>query len=106
MTTKSKRTIAVNAEYRLAFPDADNIVIERLITVDPTKSPQYDPEKHSGDIRQEWRSIGKYYATIPKALTGLLEYSVRNGQASTLAEVLDEITAFRRHIDALMGVEV
>ena len=106
MTTKQKRTIAINAEYRLAFPDADNIVIERLVSVDPTKSPTFDPAKHNATIRQEWRGLGKYYATIPKALTGLLEYSIRNGQATTLREALDEITAFRRHIDALMGVEV
>lgn len=105
MTTKSKRTIAINAEYRLAFPDADNIVIERLISVDPTKAPAFDPLKHSPEIRQEWRSIGKHYATVPKALTGLLEYSLRNGQATTLLELLEEVRSFRRDIDLLFGLE-
>lgn len=103
--TKTKRTIAVNEEYRLAFPDADNIVIERLVTIDPTKAPAFDPTKHSGDIRQEWRNIGKYYATIPKALAGLLEYSVRNGQATDIREILNEVAAFRREIGALFGLD-
>lgn len=102
---KSKRTIAINAEYRLAFPDADNIVIERLVIVDPTRSPNFK-DGDDPTIRTEWRNIGKYFGTVPEALTHLLEHSVRTGQATALHEVLDEITAFRRHIDALLGVGV
>lgn len=102
---KPKRTIAINESYRLAFDDA-NIIIERLVTVDPTKSPAFDPTKHSPNIRTEWRSTGKYYATIPKALTALLEYQIRTGEAATLREVLVEIDAFRTHIDGLLGAEV
>ena len=101
----SKRTIDINAEYRLAF-DADNVIIERLVTVDPTKAPAFDPAKQSPEPRQEWRSIGKYYATIPKALSGLLEHSLRNGTATSIREVLVEIDAFRTHIDGLLGAEV
>ncbi|MGN7387781.1 hypothetical protein [Sporosarcina sp. SAFN-015] len=106
MTTPAKRTIAIDAEYRLAFPDADNIVIERLITVDPTKSPAFDPDKHDATIRQEWRSVGKYFATIPRALTFLNEYKIRTGDATTLREVLDELRAFKAHVDALLSAEV
>lgn len=105
-TTQPKRTIAVNDEYRLAFPDADNIVIERLVTVDPTRAPQFDPAKHDATIRQEWRSIGKNFGTVPKALTFLNEYKIRTGNAANLREVLDEIRAFRAHIDGLLGVDV
>src|SRR6185437_12136061 len=105
-TTQSKRrTIAIDSEYRLAFPDADNIVIERLVTVDPTKSPTFDPAKHDATPRQEWRSVGKYFATIPKALTFLNEYKVRTGDAKDFCEVLDEIREFRRHLDDLFGLE-
>lgn len=105
MTTKEKRTIAINAEYRLSFPDADNIVIERLTTIDPTKSPNFNPDKHSPILRTEWRSIGKYFSTIPKALAGLLEYSLCNGEATTLREILEEVATFRREIDALFGLD-
>ena len=103
MTTR--RTIAINADYRLAFDDA-NVMIERLTTVDPTKAPAFDPTKHGTELRQEWKSTGKYYATIPKALTALLEQSIRNGESATLREVLVEIDAFRTHINGLLGAEV
>lgn len=104
--TNTKRTIAIDEEYRLAFPDLSNITIERLVIIDPTKSPTFDPEKHSKEIRTEWRSINKYYSTIPKALSGLLEYKIRTGDATTLREVLYDIKDFRRHIDGLLGSEV
>ena len=102
----SKRTLEINSKYRLAFPDADNIVIERLTTVDPTKAPAFDPTKHSPEIRAEWRSIGKHFGTVPKALTFLNEYLIRTGDAKNLREVLVQIDAFRAHIDGLLGAEV
>ncbi len=105
MTNTKRKTIAIDDEYRLAFPDSDNITIERLVTIDPTKAPAFDPKKHSADLRTEWRSIGKYYATVPKALSGLLEYKIRTGEAASLREVLYEIRDFRRHIDGLLGAE-
>ena len=102
----TKRTLTINEEYRLIFMDAENIGIERLTPIDPTKAPAFDPEKHSADIRYEWRNLGKNYGTIPKALSGVLEYSIRNGTATLLREVLYEIRDFRAHIDELLGVEV
>lgn len=104
MTKPTKRTIAINADYRLTFDDA-NVMIERKVTVDPTKAPAFDPSKHDAAIRTEWRNIGKYYATIPAALSGLLEHSIRNGSATTIREVLVEIDEFRRHINGLLGAE-
>ncbi|MET3658461.1 hypothetical protein [Sporosarcina psychrophila] len=106
--TKPKRTIAINSDYRLTFDDA-NVMIERLVTVDPTKAVNWAEKESEGadpTPRQEWRNTGKYYATIPQALTGLLEHSIRNGEAATLREVLVEIDAFRTHINGLLGAEV
>lgn len=101
----TKRTIAVNANYRL-IADTDNVMIERLVTVDPTKSPAFDATMHSPELRQEWRNIEKYFASIPKALAFLIEYDSRVGADATLGEVLGEIRAFRAHIDVLLGAEV
>lgn len=102
--TKRKH-IAIDDKHRLSL-DADNIQIEVLTAIDPTKAPQYDPAKHSAEIRTEWMSIGKYYSSLPKALTGLLEYSIRTGDAETLAEIRYDIAEFRRHVDGLLGAEV
>jgi hypothetical protein len=102
----TRKTIAIDGtNFRLAF-DADNVMIEELISVDPTKAPAFDASKHDATIRQEWRNIGKYFATIPKALTYLLEYKLRTGDATTLAEVRYDIAEFRRHIDGLLDTEV
>ncbi len=108
MTTKptqSKRIISVNAEYRLAL-DADNVQVERQATVDPMKSPNYDPAKHSPDLRQEWRSIGKYYATIPAALEGVLAHALRSGADTDVRGLLVELQAFRAELRALWSTEV
>lgn len=99
-----KRTIVIDEEYRLVF-DELNVMIERMTTIDPTKAPSFDPDKHDATPRHEWKNIGKYYATIPQAIAGLLDYKMRNGTATNLRELRDEIAGFRRHIDALMGAE-
>lgn len=101
----TKKHIEIDAKHRLSL-DADNIQIEVLTAIDPTKSPQYDPEKHSAEMRYEWQSIGKYYSSLPKALTGLLEYSIRTGDATTLGEIRYDIAEFRRHVDGLLDGEV
>jgi len=98
-----RRTIAINNTYRLSI-DADNVQIESLNTVDPTKSPAFDPAKHSPDIRAEWKSIGKFFSTVPKALTYLQIHSLGDGEDATLLEILAEVKAFRAHIDGLLGV--
>lgn len=103
----TKRTITVNEEYRLVL-SADNVMIERLTTVDPTNAVNWAKKEVEGADPapyEEWRNIGKYFGNIPKALTYLQEYSVRLGDATNLVEVLAEMQAFRRHIDAVLGVE-
>ena len=96
----TKRLIEINADYRLAI-DTDNIQIERLITVDPTRTVGYDPEKHGTEIRQEWRSIGKYYGTIPAALEGVLSHALRSGLDTDIRGLLVEFQSFRDELTAL-----
>ncbi|MBO0602757.1 hypothetical protein I2483_13900 [Sporosarcina sp. E16_3] len=100
-----KRTIAINADYRLSI-DTDNIQIERLTTVDPTKAPAYDPAKHSPDLRYEWKSIGKYYATIPQALEGVLYHALKSGPDTDVRGLLVEFEAFRAELRTLWSSEV
>ena len=101
----TKRIIAINAEYRLAF-DADNIQIERLNTVDPTKAPAFDPEKHSPELRTEWKTIGKYYATIPAAFEGVLKHALSSGPDTDVRGLLVELQAFRTELKALWSTGV
>ena len=101
----TKRTIAINADYRLSI-DADNTQIERLITVDPTKSPNYDAEKHGTEIRHEWRSIGKFYASIPAAREGVLKHALSSGPDTDVRGLLVEMQAFRAELRALWSTEV
>lgn len=54
--------IEISDKYRLTS-DSMQIVIKRKHTVDPTKSPQFDPDKHSADIREEWETW-KYCGTV------------------------------------------
>lgn len=101
----TKRLIEINADYRLAI-DTDNIQIERLITVDPTRTVGYDPEKHGTEIRQEWRSIGKFYSSIPAAFEGVLKHALSSGPDTDVRGLLVEIQSFRAHIDGLLGAEL
>ena len=101
----TKRTIAINAEFRLSI-DVDNVQIERLVTVDPTKSPAFNAEKHDAAIRQEWRSIGKFYASIPAALEGVLKHALSSGPDTDVRGLLVELQAFRTELRALWSTEM
>lgn len=101
----TKRTIEINDDYRLSI-DADNIVIERLTTIDPTKSPNYDAAKQSAAIRQEWRSIGKFYSSISAAFEGVLKHALSSGPDTDVRGLLVELQAFRAELRALWSTEV
>lgn len=100
----TKRTIVINADYRLSI-DTDNVQIERLITVDPTRTVGYDPEKHGTEIRTEWRSIGKFYASIPAALEGVLKHALSSGPDTDVRGLLVEFQSFRAELRALWSAE-
>lgn len=102
---QTKRTIAINADYRLTFDDA-NVMIERLTTVDPTKAPAFDPAKQSPAIRQEWRSIGKFYSSISAAFEGVLKHALSSGPDTDVRGLLVELQAFRKELRALWSTEV
>ncbi len=90
--------------FRIRKYDTLNIVVERLVSIDPTKSPSFDPEKHNGEIRNEYREP-KYHATLESALSSLVERAAIESDVSILKELLDEIKQYKREIKRLMCVE-
>lgn len=90
--------------YRIRRHDVLNIVVERLVTIDPTKSPAYDPEKHSSELRKEYREP-KHHSSLELAIGSLVGRAAGEGDATTLRELSDEIKAYRREIKRLMSVE-
>ena len=101
----TKRIVTITVDYRLSI-DTDNIQIECLTQVDPKKSPQYDEDKHGTEIRHEWKTIGKYYGTIPAALSGILEHALRNGEDTDVRGLLVEFDDFRAELRALWSTEM
>jgi len=102
---QSKRIITINSDYRLSIDEA-NVQIERLTTIDPTKSPNYDATKHGTAIRQEWRSIGKFYSSIGAAFEGVLKHALSSGPDTDVRGLLVELQAFRAELRALWITEV
>lgn len=90
--------------YRITAPDSAAVIVERQVTVDPTKSPAFDPAKHSAELRQEYREP-KYYSTVEAALKSLLDRVARHSEAETLSELLLELHDYKRVIRRLMSVE-
>lgn len=106
--TQSKRIITIKGtDYRLSI-DTDNVQIERLTTIDPTKSPNYKPFKlgEVAAIRQEWKSLGKFYTSIPAALEGVLKHALSSGPDTDVRGLLVELQAFRAELKALWSMEV
>lgn len=103
--TQTKRYITINAEYRLAI-SADNFQIERQVAVDPTKSPAYDPAKHDAEIRHEWKSLDKFYSSIPAAFEGVLKHALSSGPDTDVRGLLVELQSFRTELRALWSTKV
>lgn len=96
--------IEISGKYRITS-DSMQIVIQRKHTVDPTKAPGFNPEKHSAEIREEWRDW-KYCGTIEQAATIILRQRIYESDAETLHEVVNEIASFKREIKRLIASEV
>jgi len=93
--------IEISGKYRLTS-DSMQIIVQRKHTVDPTKSPAFNPEKHSAEIREEWREW-KYCGKVSQAIELIAQQNVFDSDATTLVELLNEIKAFRREISDLLS---
>ena len=95
--------IEISDKYRITS-DEMQIVIQRKHTVDPTKAPGFNPEIHSADLRTEWRNW-KYCGKVEVALDIILGQEIRESDATSLKQLRDEISAFRREINAKLDGE-
>ena len=95
--------IEISDKYRITS-DELQIIIQRKHTVDPTKSPTFDPKTMSAELRTEWRPW-KYCGKVAQAIEVIARQNVLESDATTLKELRDEISAFRREINAKLGGE-
>lgn len=89
------------ATYRLTS-DERQIVIQRKHTVDPTKSPAFNPETMSAEIREEWRDW-KFCGKVTQAIEVIARQNVLESDATTLEQLRNEIVEFKREIRRAMG---
>lgn len=93
--------IEISDKYRITS-DEMQIVIQRKHTVDPTKAPGFDAEKHSATLREEWRTW-KYCGKVTQALDIIARQRILESDATELSQLRDEITVFKREIRRLLG---
>lgn len=93
--------IEIGDKYRITS-DEHQIIIQRKHTVDPTKSPAFNPNTMSAEKRTEWRDW-KWCSDVPHAIDVIRKQNVFESDATTLDQLRYEITAFRREIRRLMG---
>lgn len=93
--------IEISGKFRLTS-DAMQIVIQRKHTIDPTKSPAFNPEKHSAETREEWKDW-KYCGSVAQSIEVIAKQHVLESDATSLEQLRNEIVEFHRHIDELLG---
>lgn len=104
MTKESKKKIiSIGEQFRFSC-DELAVSIEEFVTIDPTKSARFNPEKHKSDIRQEWKPINKHFSTVEKAVDGLLDYKLKTGDSCSLKEIKEEIVSFKAFIKEELGI--
>ena len=92
--------IKVNEDYKLVS-DGMQIVIYRKNVVDPTKSPKFDPQKHSLEKREEFKTY-KYASSIEHALDIILKQNILESDAKNLKELSEEVKAFKKYVKELI----
>ena len=94
--------IPVNSDYKITS-DAMNVIVCRRHIIDPTKSPNWkrlEAQGASPEPREEWKEVA-YLPTIDKAIEWIFDQQIRDSNAQTLTELLEEIKRFRREIKAI-----
>ena len=98
--------IEINDKYRIKSYDR-NIVVERKHITDPTKAPNWKQLEAKGadpSPKVKWREVS-YHSTVPQAIQFIGEQTVRDSEATTLRELLEEIREFNGEIRELLAIE-
>lgn len=89
----------LNVDHRI-ISDSHQLIIQRKYIVDPTLSPNYKPTMDATK-REEWRDW-KYCGSLMQAIDILLKQRILESDATSLGQLLNEISSFRRHISDLI----
>lgn len=90
---------ALKDDYRI-ISDSLQLIVQRKHIVDPTLSPNYKPSMDATK-RIEYRDW-KYCGSISQVADVLLKKRILESDATTLRQLRDEITAFKRQISDLL----
>lgn len=90
-----------NGDYKITS-DSYNVIVNKLISIDLTKSPKRE-EGDSKELRYEYREI-TYQPKVDSALKSLAEHKIRQSGAETLGDLRHEIQQIYRDISANYNV--
>lgn len=96
--------IQVTEEYRITSDDRNIIVNERHFT-DPTKAPNWKERKAKGaapEPVEKWREIS-YHSTVEEAMNKIVDKTILRSEATTISELLSEISDIRRQISDVLA---
>lgn len=100
-TALPQLNVNLTANFRLTADDRQYIV-ERRAIIDPTRSPAFDPAKHDGSIREEWRREDGYFTLNSAGLAAAIDYVAIREANGWAAEVKAE--SLREYIDIVRRV--
>lgn len=84
--------------------DEYGITLLRKIIVDPTKAHDWEKRKADGaspDKRINW-SKPTYHSTVEQTLQRIMDFEIRDSEAKSITELLEEIKRIRRDIGSVM----
>lgn len=96
--------IRINDDYKLTS-DAMNVIVNKRVLVDPTKSPNWKKRKAEGaspELREDWREVS-FHSTIEQALDTVVNKSVLDSEATTISELRNDIRKIRRDIERVLS---
>lgn len=62
-------------------------------------------DEETGEVTQEWSAF-KWYASLPHALSKILEMKVRSSDATTLAQLRKDLEAARSEIMSVWNTDI
>ncbi|WP_181349461.1 hypothetical protein [Thalassobacillus sp. CUG 92003] len=102
--------MSVNIEFSGGFKitsDSYNWIINRKKTVDPTKSPNWQKRKAEGaspEKHEKWTEVS-YHGNLDHALDKIVDARMKESEATSLSELREELTEFRREISGVLQAE-
>jgi len=90
--------IVIDERYKLTS-DEDNVIISRRTKTQPEHLKKIFRPDAPDEVR--YKAVS-YYPDITSAVKGLLKDKVKQSNATSLKELLEEINNFEKHIESLV----